>query len=643
MYSVKRYHRNPILTPNHKNYWEAFATFNMSVVKVGETIHGLYRAISSSDSIRKPSQISVIGHTSSKDGVTFEDRTKFITPSENFDKYGCEDPRVTLFEGTYYTFYTALSEYPYNANGIKVAVALSKDFKKVTKKYLVTPFNAKAMTLFPERIGGKVTALVTVHTDRPPVKICIVQADDIKDFWSLRFWKTWYAEMDKHIIDLKRNIFDHVEIGAVPVKTDKGWLILYSHIQNYFPTPQNFEKIFGIEALLLALEDPFKIIGRTKGPILSPEEPYELAGYIPNIVFPSGAILDKKELSIYYGAADTSVGKASVNLDDLINSISPGTKEAYTFKRYDGNPIIEPNMNHSWESLATFNPAAINIKGITYILYRAMSKDNTSTVGFATSKDGLTIDERLPDPIYVPREDFEMKKVENGNSGCEDPRLVKIKDTIYMYYTAYDTLGPPRVAVTSIKEKDFVAKKFKWKKPTLITPQGIDDKDTCILPESFKGRYMILHRIGNDICGDYVNSLELEGQIVDRSIKILGPRAGGWDSAKVGITAPPIKTEYGWLLLYHGVSRSHKTYRVGALLLDLKDPTIVLSRSTDPVFEPEMDYEKNGIVNNVVFPCGATLRGDTIYIYYGGGDRVTGVATMSLDIVLKALRHGIEK
>jgi predicted GH43/DUF377 family glycosyl hydrolase len=449
--------------------------------------------------------------------------------------------------------------------------------------------------------------------------------------------------MDKHIIDLKRNIFDHVEIGAVPVKTDKGWLILYSHIQNYFPTPQNFEKIFGIEALLLALEDPFKIIGRTKGPILSPEEPYELAGYIPNIVFPSGAILDKKELSIYYGAADTSVGKASVNLDDLINSISPGTKEAYTFKRYDGNPIIEPNMNHSWESLATFNPAAINIKGITYILYRAMSKDNTSTVGFATSKDGLTIDERLPDPIYVPREDFEMKKVENGNSGCEDPRLVKIKDTIYMYYTAYDTLGPPRVAVTSIKEKDFVAKKFKWKKPTLITPQGIDDKDTCILPESFKGRYMILHRIGNDICGDYVNSLELEGQIVDRSIKILGPRAGGWDSAKVGITAPPIKTEYGWLLLYHGVSRSHKTYRVGALLLDLKDPTIVLSRSTDPVFEPEMDYEKNGIVNNVVFPCGATLRGDTIYIYYGGGDRVTGVATMSLDIVLKALRHGIEK
>jgi predicted GH43/DUF377 family glycosyl hydrolase len=464
MFSVKRYHRNPILTPNHKNYWEAFATFNMSVVKVGDTIHGLYRAISSSDSIRKPSQISVIGHTSSKDGVTFEDRTKFITPSENFDKYGCEDPRVTLFEGTYYTFYTALSEYPYNANGIKVAVALSKDFKKVTKKYLVTPFNAKAMTLFPERIGGKVTALVTVHTDRPPVKICIVQADDIKDFWSLRFWKTWYAEMDKHIIDLKRNIFDHVEIGAVPVKTDKGWLVLYSHIQNYFPTPQNFEKIFGIEALLLALEDPFKIIGRTKGPILSPEEPYELAGYIPNIVFPSGALLDKKELSIYYGAADTSVGKASVNLDDLINSISPGTKEAYTFKRYEGNPIIEPNMNHSWESLATFNPAAINIKGTTYILYRAMSKDNTSTVGFATSKDGLTIDERLPDPIYTPREDFEMKKVENGNSGCEDPRLVKIKDTIYMYYTAYDTLGPPRVAVTSIKEKDFVAKKFKWKK-----------------------------------------------------------------------------------------------------------------------------------------------------------------------------------
>ncbi|MEI6886985.1 MAG: hypothetical protein WCK31_01980 [bacterium] len=628
--------------PNSKNYWEAFAAFNMSVVKVGKITHGLYRAISSVDSLTKPSQISTIGYANSSDGIHFENRAPFITPKEDWEKYGCEDPRTTYFEGTYYTFYTALSQYPFNADGIKVAVALSKDFKKVTKRYLVTPFNAKAMVLFPERIGGKVTALVTVHTDRPPVKICVVQADSIDEFWSLRFWKKWYAEIDTHVIDLKRNMFDHIEVGAVPVKTSKGWLFIYSHIQNYYPTPQNFDKVFGIEAVLLGLEDPFRIIGRTKGAVLFPTEPYELAGFVPNVVFPTGAIIDKNTLSIYYGAADTSTCMATLKVNDLINSISPETKEDYYFKRFKGNPIISPMGSHEWESKATFNPAAINIKGTTHIFYRAMSKDNTSSIGYATSKNGFTIDERLADPIYVPREDFEMKKIVDGNSGCEDPRVIKIKDTIYMYYTAFDTLGPPRVAVTSISEKDFLAKKFNWKKPILITPQGVDDKDTCILPVPFNGKYMILHRIGNDICGDYANSLEFEGQIIDRSIKILGPRIGGWDSAKVGITAPPIQTEKGWLLLYHGVSKNHKTYRVGAVLLDLHDPTIVLARSTDPIFEPEEDYERNGIVNNVVFPCGATVRGDDIYIYYGGADKVTGVATMNINIILKALVHGEE-
>lgn len=642
MFVVKRFARNPVLKPNNKNYWEAFATFNMSTIKVGKTIHGVYRAISSFDPLSKPGQISIIGQAKTKDGIHFEDRTPFIYPKEVWEKYGCEDPRVTFFEGTYYTFYTALSEYPFNANGIKVAVALSKDLVKVTKRYLVTPFNAKAMTLFPERIGGKVTALVTVHTDKPPVKIAIVQADTIEEFWSLRFWKKWYAEIDTHVIDLKRNMFDHIEVGAVPVKTSKGWLFIYSHIQNYYSTPENYPKVFGIEAVLLALEDPFKIIGKTTGAILFPEEPYELAGYVPNIVFPTGAIIDEKELIIYYGAADTSVCKATVNLNDLINTISPETCEKYTFKRFSGNPIITPNPAHPWESKATFNPAAINIKGITYILYRAMSPDNTSRIGYATSKDGLTVNERINDPIYSPREDFEMKKIENGNSGCEDPRIIEIKGEIYMYYTAYDTLGPPRVAVTSISEKDFCERKFNWKKPTLITPQGVDDKDTCILPVSFKGKYMILHRIGNDICGDYVNSLDFEGQIIDRSIKILGPRSGGWDSSKVGITAPPIKTKHGWLLLYHGVSKNHKTYRIGAVLLDLHDPTIVLSRSTDFIFEPVKDYEKNGIVNNVVFPCGATIRDEEIYIYYGGADKVVGVATMSLSILMKSLRHGID-
>ena len=109
-----------------------------------------------------------------------------------------------------------------------------------------------------------------------------------------------------------------------------------------------------------------------------------------------------------------------------------------------------------------------------------------------------------------------------------------------------------------------------------------------------------------------------------------------WDHIKIGLSIPPIKTKKGWILIYHGISE-HKVYRVGALLLDLKDPTVVLARTASPFFEPEADYEKNGIVSNVVFPCGAVVRGDVVFMYYGAGDMHTAVATVSLQTILSYL------
>jgi predicted GH43/DUF377 family glycosyl hydrolase len=235
-----------------------------------------------------------------------------------------------------------------------------------------------------------------------------------------------------------------------------------------------------------------------------------------------------------------------------------------------------------------------------------------------------------------------MKKINNGNSGCEDPRITQIGKKIYMCYTAFDSIGPPRVAITSISEKNFLDRKWDWEKPILITPKGFDDKDTCLFPEKLPAGYFILHRVANEICGDYLHSLDFNKENVKKCIRLIGPRPNRWDSAKVGITAPPIKTKYGWLLLYHASSKSHNTYRVGALLLDLKDPAIVLSRSTDPIFEPEEDYEKIGIVNNVVFPCGMIVKKGILYIYYGGADKVVGVATMKLSVILKALINGMK-
>lgn len=643
MFVVKRSHHNPILIPDKDHYWEAFATFNMSVIKVGKILYGVYRSISAEDKLRTPKRISVIGIGKSKDEVHFEERVPFIVPEEAWERYGCEDPRITFFEGQYYVFYTALSRYPFEASGIKVAVAISKDLKKVEERHLVTPFNAKAMTLFPERIGGKVTVILAVNTDMPPSKIAIAQVDKIEELWNPQFWQTWYANLDKHTIDLKRFSSDHIEVGAPPIKTRKGYLLLYSHIQNYFPSPENFDRIFGIEAVVLDLNNPLKILGRTRGPLLVPRESYELLGHVPNIVFPEGAILKKDTLFIYYGAADMTTCMAHVNLTDLLGIMLPETTSRWHFKRYKGNPIITPNKKHSWETKATFNPAAIRIKNTTHILYRTLSDDNTSYIGYARSKDGLKIDERLGEPIYSPREDFESKKIAGGNSGCEDPRLTKIGKIIYMCYTAFDGIGPPRVAITSITEKNFLQKNWKWEKPVLITPAGFDDKDTCIFPEKTKGQYFILHRVGDEICGDYFKSLDFKKEAVNKCIRIIGPRINSWDSSKVGITAPPIKTKPGWLLLYHGVSKNHNTYRIGAILLDTNDPAIVLARTTEPIFEPREIYEKVGIVNNVVFPCGMVQKDKLLYIYYGAADAVTGVATMELDIILTALTRNLKK
>src|SRR3989338_4795987 len=497
MYVVKRSPHNPILVPEKNHYWEAFATFNMSVIKKGATYYGVYRAISAVDRLRRPEQISIMGIGKSKDGTHFEERLPFIIPTEEWEKYGCEDPRITYFEGNYYIFYTALSKYPFEANGIKVAVAVSKDLKKIKEKHLVTPFNAKAMTLFGKRLNGKITVIFSINTDRPPAQTAIAQVDRIEELWSQKFWEGWSKNVDRHIIDLKRFPYDHIEVGAPPVQTSRGSLLLYSHIQNYFPSPKNLDRIFGIEAVLLDLKDPLKIIGRTRGPILAPRELYELSGHVPNIVFPTGAILKKDTLFIYYGAADTTNCVAHVNLNDLMGTMRPETSSRWHLKRFNKNPIITPNKKNPWEAKATFNPAVLRIRNTTHILYRALSLDNTSYIGYASTKDGFIINERLTEPIYVQRKDFEAKKVASGNSGCEDPRLTKIGKIIYMCYTAYDSIGPPRVAVTSISEKDFLRKNWKWEKPILITPVGFDDKDTCIFSEKIKGEYFIMHRVGD--------------------------------------------------------------------------------------------------------------------------------------------------
>lgn len=635
MYVIKRSSHNPLIAPINDKHWEARGTFNPTPIKKGNITHLLYRALGRPDALMTPAGISTIGKALSLDGEHYQNRRQFIIPEEPWEKYGCEDPRATYFEGKYYIFYTALGGQPFGPGNIKVAVAISSDLETIDEKHLVTPFNAKAMTLFPERINGKITVILTAHTDEPPARIAVAQCDKIEELWDFSFWEKWHMEIGENTLNPLRFDHDHVEVGATPIRTHDGWLLFYSYIQNYFG---GGDRVFGIEALLLDLKDPRVIVGRTKGPIMVPQELYEVYGIIPNIVFPSGATLDKNgRVDIYYGAADTVCAKASLNLPDLLSAMIPARRVELVVRAKE-NPILSPNVQHPWEKNATFNAAAIDLGGLIHILYRAMGDDNTSMLGYAASKNGIKITERLATPAYVPREDFEMKKGSpSGNSGCEDPRITKIGDTIYMTYTAFDGVHPTRVALTSISSKDFLNNNWdKWSKAVLTTPEGVNDKDTCLLPEKIGGQYMLLHRIDPQICADFLDSLNFKESRLTRCIEIMGPRPGMWDSTKIGIAGPPIKTSKGWLLIYHGVSKT-STYRLGAVLLDLKNPSIVLSRSVDTIFEPLQEYERVGIVRNAVFSCGSVLRGDTIFIYYGGADTVLGVARMSLKKLLTIL------
>lgn len=631
MIKLKRSLDNPILLPSINNDWEGKAAFNGCVVEENGQFHLVYRAQSLARGyLGFNMEVSTIGYAESLDGIHFTGNRQLIKPELEWELYGCEDPRITKLDNKYFIFYTALSAFPFSASGIRVGLAITRDFKTIEEKHLVTPFNAKAMTLFPDRINGGIAAILSANTDIPPARTSIAYFDRESDIWSKDYWDNWYAHLSDHGIHLHRARNDQVEIGAPPIKTDHGWILIYSYIQNYL----SGDKVFGIEASLLDLNNPQKILARTQEPLLVPEEDYEVYGNVPNIVFPTGAVVHNDKLYIYYGASDTSIGLATCDYKDFLQELL--AQSSIRLQRFAKNPILGPIEDHAWESKATFNPAAVYGKGKIHIVYRAMSQDGTSTLGLATSSDGFNIEKRLSSPIYVPMQDFEKKK-KPGNSGCEDPRITRIEDRFYMFYTAFDGENPPRVALTSILVTDFLNRKWdSWEKSKIISPPKVDDKDACLLPKKIYGGYMIFHRIEPGIYVDFVSDLNFEKGKFLRGDMLFKPRRDKWDALKIGICPPPIETKKGWLLLYHGISKDFY-YRVGAALLDLNNPLKVIARSDYPVLKPEEVYEKEGQVPNVVFPCGAVVINGELFVYYGGADSVVCVATIKIDKLLDGL------
>jgi len=632
MFTVTRSEHNPLLSPRREHPWEAAAASGGCPIAEGKKIRMAYQAVSAPELLKEPhASTSVIAQTVSADGIHFEKHRTLIEPSEGYDRLGCESPRVTKIGDPYYILYRARGEGSSGADATQIAVALSGDMESIQEKHLVTPFESTGMILFPEKIGGKMAALLSMQSREMSLSLYYAEFDQPEDLWSEAYWDAWQKNMDAHKISISRYGTDLIAAGAPPIKTEDGWLVVYSHTQRLGLPDQ----VTGIEAILLDLKNPRLVAGRTKGPFMVPEEYYEKTGRSPESIYPTGALIEGNSLFIYYSGAGTHCARASLPVDNLLRSLT-GAPQA-RFQRFPGNPIIAPRPGVLWESRGTFNPAAIDMEDKTHILYRAVSADGISSFGYAATADGFSLDEHSEKPAYFPREPFELQGDVKAGYGCEDPRLVLLDDRLYMTYTAFNGIVP-RVAIASISAKDFLAHRWSgWARPTAITPQGIWDKDAAILPEPFKGKYMIFHRINTSICADFVSSLDFSVEKVDKCIEILAPRRGMWDGGKVGIAGPPVRTKAGWLLLYHGVSWS-TTYRIGAVLLDLDDPTVVIARTAIPLFEPEEEYECKGAVPNVVFPCNLIIRHKTAYLYYGAADSVVGAATIKLDSLLEMLK-----
>jgi len=316
--------------------------------------------------------------------------------------------------------------------------------------------------------------------------------------------------------------------------------------------------------------------------------------------------------------------------------------------RYEGNPILEPRGDE-WESVAVFNCAAAYKDGVIHVLYRAVGDyvHYASRLGHAVFDEDLRLVERLEEPCFGP----DLKRWEMS---IEDPRLIEIGSKLYLTYVVTPTPSPPgavrrrlgipkpqqaypRTALARVKD-------FKsFERLGVITPYDADERDVVLFPEKIGGRYAAIHRPHNWVGLGYPVERPsiwfafldgLPGRMYDHKV-IMEPKQP-WEGKKIGAGPPPIKTDVGWLLIYHGVDEN-SVYRAGAALLDLEEPWKVIARTPEPILEPEEEYEIEGDVPNVVFPQGAVVRDGILYVYYGGADKCCCLATARLDDFLDYL------
>jgi predicted GH43/DUF377 family glycosyl hydrolase len=332
--------------------------------------------------------------------------------------------------------------------------------------------------------------------------------------------------------------------------------------------------------------------------------------------------------------------------------------------RYSGNPILSPNPKNPWEDLAVFNPAAWfdEKTGEVLLLYRSAEShpDYKCYFGLARSRDGFHFERDSNEPVLGPSvEGFDGATI-------QDPRMTRMGDWYYVTYACrhfpFGQFWKPEVRqryLTPTCPPEFprylrlnatltglaMTRDFRtWIRAGWLTDPLLDDRDVILFPEKVNGKFVLMHRPLEWVGEGY--GTEQACAWIQFSDDLLGfPAAPNrlliknkypWEAFKLGINTPPIRTPHGWFTLYHAVGPD-KFYRLGALLLDLNDPGIVLHRTPDWLIQPEMDYEIDGFYRGVCFPCGTVLMNGTLMVYYGGGDKYCAVATCDFEALIRHL------
>lgn len=331
MLQLERCKRNPILKPNPKNWWEAKAIFNPAACLKDGKVHLFPRVVAEYENY-----ISRIGHYVSDDGIHFELAFPgpIVSPEKHYDKWACEDPRVTEIDGVYYFTYVALSKPARQGGGPPTTALLStKDFRKFQRHGLITPrlSDNRDTMLFPEKINGYYVMLHRPHrwtkewfNKNEPIKskveagipwpYCRYENLPEKPAIWLAFSRDLKHWADHKVIMESQYWWEEKKIGAgaPPIKTEAGWLIIYHGVA---------PGCYRAGAALLDLNDPSKVIGRTKEPILEPKEDYEKVGDVNNVVFPEGNVVIDGKIFVYYGAADKYIGLATCSLEVLLEEL----------------------------------------------------------------------------------------------------------------------------------------------------------------------------------------------------------------------------------------------------------------------------------------------------------------------------------